>query len=757
MLARLRATAARRRNASRALAFRPRYDDGGLLDACASGNASMLREILADGGDTNQVLRLAVEHFDRVLAERFFCDARALLLEPRAGDERLAHWMKSASKQTLDAMQAGLPVYSRRTSPLRPGYPWGSVQGEDSDDILFAVQPHRFAFAPRMALAVCDRTVAPEDLRDVLLDWMRFAQMHPRLPFFSNLIAVQRLLASTWAFQYLAAADDAKAGAECRAALLEIIAQDIRYLSPRLGTSYPNNHLLVDRFADWFIAVCFPEFARPGCDLDDIEACWLRELRNQTYDDGGGAEHCVHYHGLACEMASAYLLLARVNGRPVSADDVAHVGRMLRLQADLGGPDGNAPAIGDSSDDPLFALDRGSGDASAAFRELYRGLIDARVQPARRDLPGIERAFWLLGGRLAARAETVEERHFAEYPDSGLTILADEAEATRCTFRTGPAPHARVLCGHMHSDLMSITITCGGTPLLVDAGSFTYRFRQPRGGATPIVWREYFTGPRSHNGLVVAGKDPLVPLVRDFRIAASMPAVVRVAGGADRELAFVEAEMQEGTAYPGFVRGVVHIHGLGYIVYNQVRNAGKDEETQLAFQLAPACAVHRVDDTRLAVRRDTVDLSIVACGLPPAEIVTGSDDPPNGWVSSRYGDRVAAPQLIYPLAHDAGLTAFVMAWQGGWRSASLSCRQPSETSRSFCIRSDEFTDFVLLNAGSPDAVVSDWGITLRGRLAWLRAPADGRPALRCLEATSCEAPAYDLQYRLDAPAAELSR
>ena len=95
---------------------------------------------------------------------------------------------------------------------------------------------------------------------------------------------------------------------------------------------------------------------------------------------------------------------------------------MLRMQAELCGPDVDLPDIGDRSDDPIFPLDSTGGEAAGAFREIYRALFAPDMLPVDQGHPCVERAFWLLGGRLATSEQPGQELRFTDYPDSGIVM-----------------------------------------------------------------------------------------------------------------------------------------------------------------------------------------------------------------------------------------------------------------------------------------------------------------------------------------------
>ena len=710
---------------------RPAYDDA----TCAA-----LWHVAA-GTTTAELASRLVGEFDARVTPKLLPDV-ASMFDDRGRNSASARWVDRACTEALEAVNEGLIVYGARVAPLRPGFPWEGLPDEGTSvDLLRAVRPHRFAFVTRYALAVCGGALPPEDLLALLEDWMRFASARSALPFSSNLVATQRLLACTWACAILAGAARCAELECCRLALLRIVAADAQYLRPRLGESAPNNHLLLDRFAGWFMASLYPELGESRRDAAALEAAWLAELRRQTYPDGGSFEHSTHYHAGATEMAVAYLLLKRRHGAPPGADCVSHVARMLRLQSDLSGPDGNAPAIGDGSEDRVFALDAGRGPLAPAFREILRALFDATVPPVAHDQPSIEWAFWLLGGHLPEPTREVEARSFALYPDSGIAIFFDDAEATRCTFRTGPMPHVNSVAGHAHADLLSIALVWHGAPVLVDAGTLTYRFGSDDSAQPAVNWREYFMGPRAHNGLTLDGLDPLGPLRGDFRGTGKPSTVVHIASGERDGLAFLEAEMQPAHGYPKLRRGVIHLPGVGFVVYHLLP-AG-DREISAQFQFAADCDVVSHDDNGLHVRCGPSELALAwSPELAAPQIARGSRHPVSGWLSPAYGRRVEAPQLVLRALRERSLGAVALLGYSVAQAAVIDCAQPTSESRAVRIRTARACHYVLLNVDpAPSAALAPidaWDVRFRGRLLWARVAPGDPPRVRWIDGFSCD-------------------
>ncbi|MEM8868107.1 MAG: alginate lyase family protein [Verrucomicrobiota bacterium] len=83
------------------------------------------------------------------------------------------------------------------------------------------------------------------------------------------------------------------------------------------------------------------------------------------------------------------------------------------------------------------------------------------------------------------------------HPNAGQVVFRSKPAKGRsplwCFFDIGPRGS-----DHQHEDFMHLSLSFGNFPLLVDNGRYTYR---------PGAWRDYFQGPRSHNLLLIDGRD----------------------------------------------------------------------------------------------------------------------------------------------------------------------------------------------------------------------------------------------------------
>lgn len=672
-------------------------------------------------------------YFGRRRSPSFFADSATLRALARDIASRRPEWrdrlLAKAAADTTD----GLKIYAMKGPVLRPGFPWGGLDPEPNDDDLYSIRPHRFGFAPRHALAILYGVEPATSLAEILEDWMAFAERGTSdFPYCSALVVIQRLLSLSWARAFVMALPEPDAPATMRlhADILQILRADIEFLLPRLGESAPNNHLLADRFAAWYIRLQYPEFVPGPSDLDACETVWLAELDRQVYADGTGFEHSLHYHEFGCEMVAAYALLCRRNAHPIPSGTLETMERMLGFQAGLAGPNTVTLAFGDATEDPLFALDPGEGWATAGLRELYRAMFDPALSPAPPTHASVERAFWLLGGALAPQASpsVAEDTGSRLWRDGGFCVLPDASKSARLIFRTGPAGHHDLIPGHMHADLLSICVALGDTLVLTDPGTWCYRWRKSETGPA----RGYFSGPTAHNGLTIDAVDPLGTVQGDFR---GMGIPVRVATTRcllGERLRWLEAEIRGGPPYAGHRRGVVHVVGAYWIVYDVLpAGIGMRHQLTLGFQTAAGVEATR-DESGITWLESRAGMMWLAAGsgLDAPRIIRGESDPPGGWVSPRYGEVVPATQLRYGIANGTIVATLILGT--GMAVARPVAVRALPTGLAIDITDSAALDRLLLATHDEDINVQTDAVHGQASAVWTRHGSNGFDEVRCL-------------------------
>jgi hypothetical protein len=176
---------------------------------------------------------------------------------------------------------------------------------------------------------------------------------------------------------------------------------------------------------------------------------------------------------------------------------------------------------------------------------------------------------------------------------------------------------------------------------------------------------------------------------------------------------------------PRHRRRILQVGGEYWLVLDDLLGAGK-HGLELLYHFAPERHPLRLEEEPgggglVHVTSDAAGslFGITVCGSSPlaAELIRGREEPPQGWVSRRYGERSPAPVLRASLA--APLPArfvSVLAPSGSLQDRRHAAGEAGDVALSIEHRGG--TDWLLASSGDHDVRLGD--TRLRGEAVWLR-------------------------------------
>ncbi|MBJ6724247.1 alginate lyase family protein [Geomesophilobacter sediminis] len=322
-----------------------------------------------------------------------------------------------------------------------------------------------------------------------------------------------------------------------------------------------------------------------GCRLLDQELC------RQVLPDGGALEQSLSYHRFVLDLywlALGFIEGNGLGGCPGWRERLTAGESFLAAVTDSSG---GIPALGDSDDGWVIA---------------------PGLQPERAVVPppppGVYR-----------------------FPDAGYTVY--RGQELLITFDHGPLGMPP-LNNHGHADALSVTVSLGGIPFLVDPGTFRYN-GEP-------VWRRYFKGTRAHNTVCVDGADQAVQQTGFVWSSPFACSVEGFAAGEDGSL-LVAASHDGYLRLPGKVRHrrTLQVAPDGTCRIEDRFLGGGTHRYELNFHFHPEVEISRGDGCWLARRGGRV----LALELSGGVLRRGEEEPPLGWFSAAYNRKEPAPVL----------------------------------------------------------------------------------------------------------------
>jgi hypothetical protein len=534
------------------------------------------------------------------------------------------------------------PVWSKRT----PMVHWSRIDALDrtivgDSKVVWEINRHQWVVRLAQAYALSGEPRYADAAIAAVMHWIEANPVGRGINWASSLEVAMRLMSWTWTLALLRTAT-ALSGDTLQAMLASLHAH-AAHIAKYLSYYYsPNTHLTGEALGLVYAGALLPEFHDAPKWRDLGARTLVEQADRQISTDGIYFEQSTCYQRYTCEIYLHFLMLADRNRIDVPADTRDRVALMVDALAALRNPDGSMPAIGDADGGWLMPLvDRAPDDYRGVFA-LAAAMFD-RADFARAAGGPAPETLWLLGRDGANRVADAELRASAPpasrlFSEGGYAIMrgGDGREAHQLVMDVGPLG-CPVSSGHGHADLLSIQVSIFGEPCLVDPGTGSYT-GEPG-------WRDYFRGTTAHSTIAIDGRgqaDSTGPFRWNGR------PVTRLLDWQSSER-FDLADAQH-DAYPSVShrRRVLFVKPDFWIVIDDLSGEGR-HDIDLTFQFAPLdVTLDGALCARAETRRGRV-LWIAPISTVPltASVKVGQSNPLRGWISPDYGQRVAAPSLVY--------------------------------------------------------------------------------------------------------------
>jgi hypothetical protein len=431
----------------------------------------------------------------------------------------------------------------------------------------------------------------------------------------------------------------------------------LHFVSCNLSAHSSANNHLVGELAGLYVGLCtWPRWPRLDALRPEIRRRIAHEALLQNAPDGVNREQATSYQQFVLDFLLLAGLCARAGGEPFAADYWQRLEAMCGFIAAIMDSAGNVPQIGDADDGVACGIHMAGADNFASL--LVTGaLLFERGDYALAARSADAKSVWLLGAEsVASFARLLHGAHPLRLPmrfeQGGYAILGRDPggpREVRIVFDAGPLGYLGI-AAHGHADALSMLLSVGGQPMLVDPGTFSYL-------ANP-VWRQHFRSTAAHNTIEVDGRsqsDSGGPFMwtrhADARWLRYDDAVA------------VQTVSGEHQGYAARGLPLVHRRTVSFdsrcaeiVVSDELTGSGL-HDLCLRWQVADRARVE-LDGHQATVStpRATVRMLLPAGSSP--SLVRASEDAPVAWVSHRF-ERRSPSTLIECRAVSASLP---LAW-----------------------------------------------------------------------------------------------
>jgi len=253
---------------------------------------------------------------------------------------------------------------------------------------------------------------------------------------------------------------------------------------------------------------------------------------------------------------------------------------------------------------------------------------------------------WLLGDSAAAKfsalKKPVAEAPQTVFSESGYYLLGaryGEPDEVRAVVDCGPIGYLSI-AAHGHADALAMTLSAGGSELLIDPGTYAYH--------TQEKWRNYFRGTFAHNTVRVDRMDQST-LGGNFLWLQKANSIC--------ELAETQGSIQKFCGWhDGYQRLADPVTHKREVLFNADANCFDvidsllckgQHEVELCWHIAEDCHVSLHDRVVTIVGKNaTLILTMPANGLLP-QLVNGQEEPPGGWISRSFDYKAPTNTLVW--------------------------------------------------------------------------------------------------------------
>lgn len=457
-----------------------------------------------------------------------------------------------------------------------------------------------------------------------------------------------RLIAFVWTRRLLADWKDAQCNFETDKAFVECVYQHQWLLVRRMSSgSSANNHLIYEATGLYLAACSMPWFSESADWRTKARMILQREFRSQTFESGINRELGSGYNAYVLEALVLCLIEGQLSDDPWPPAAWNLAADILFRLADFTDHTGRPPRQGDSDDAQGLLLDAPGFSQWIDLLQLGAAWFGRAAWWPRLNEQPLRSWLW---DRIVKPPEgltrQLHQSRSSLAPDAGLVILRTESNTSNeiyCVFDTGPLGYLSI-AAHGHADALAIELRCGGQPILVDPGTFSYN--------APKVWRTYFRSTAAHNTVEVCGADQSES-GGPFLWTKAAQALLLDASGLEEMLPVATAEGR----HDGYQKRFGITHGRRVELNRGRRELNIDDRIsgaggapiRLMFHLHPAIAC--------ALTGNTVRLSWSGeNGQEHAEVllpesmnwqaVSGTRDPLLGWYSPSYDVVVPTITLV---------------------------------------------------------------------------------------------------------------
>ena len=378
------------------------------------------------------------------------------------------------------------------------------------------------------------------------------------------------------------------------------------------GINFVSNWSIIESNGLALAGMYFPEFKNSKYWADLGFQRLFSQMEKQVYPDGVHHELTTNYHIYSLSKFYQAYDISRKLGKAVPKSYVDMLEKMTEYLMYISSPARKTPPTND------------------AYRTDIRGQMQLGADNFNRN----DMLFIATDGKKGSQPELTS----VQFPWAGQSVMRSgwEQDAWYLFFDAGPTG-----VNHQNEDKLNIDISAYGRLFLSEAGIVNY---------IPDKWRRYFTSTQAHNTIIVDGEGQKRMQQKETHRADSPLK--------NRWISNENIDFASGTFDDGYGNDNIPVEHSRYVIFKKKeywlvvdRLTGEGEhDFENLFHFTP-CDVkpNKQQNSVHTLYDDNKNIKLVsnATVKMDVEIVEGAENPEQGWMAIKHGEKAAAPTAIF--------------------------------------------------------------------------------------------------------------
>ena len=227
-----------------------------------------------------------------------------------------------------------------------------------------------------------------------------------------------------------------------------------------------------------------------------------------------------------------------------------------------------------------------------------------------------------------------------EYPEGGYYLLGNQLnkkDEVRCLVDAGELGYLAI-AAHGHADALSLVLNVAGKEILIDPGTYAYH--------TQKKWREYFRGTSAHNTIEIDETSQSVSGGNFLWSFHAKSHCVSFDSSLEKDVFIGYHDGYQRLEDPvTHQRTVTLVKENNQLLIEDQLLCQLNHDVSQYWHFSEFCHVNFQEPGMIEIQQDNISLILFYKKEFKAEIITAQEDPPLGWISRSFDNKIPCNTL----------------------------------------------------------------------------------------------------------------